>query len=100
MADTATPAAAPTGTGVWAQVNGFLDGAGGAASRLGGIVNTVADGAEDVARGRRAVHEERLDVQERELGMALRLAGFNRGDNKLTILAVAAAAVAVIVLMR
>lgn len=100
MADTPAPISAPAGSGVWGTVNGFLDGAGGAATRLGGIVNTVADGAEDVARGRRAIHEERLDVQERELGMALRLAGFNRGDNKLTIFAVAAAAVAVIVLMR
>jgi hypothetical protein len=99
MAETATAAPAATPNG-WAGVWGFLDGAGGAVSRLGGIVNTVSDGAEDIARGRRAIHEEQQDRQERELGLALRLAGFERGDNKLTIFAVAAAAVAVIVLMR
>lgn len=91
------PAKAPEG---FAKVFGFLDGVGGAAQRVGGIVDIVADGAEDVARGRAAVQNQRLDTQERELGMALRLQGFERGDNKLTILAVAAAAVALIVLMK
>jgi hypothetical protein len=95
MAETA--AATPSG---WAGVWGFLDGVGGAADRLGGIVNTVADGAEDVARGRAAIHEEQQNRQQRDLDMALQLAGFERGDNKLMILAVAVAAVAVIVLMR
>lgn len=91
------PTTAPKGfEKVWA----VFDGIGGAAERVGGIVDVVADGAEDVARGKAAIAKQRLDKQERELGLALRLAGFERGDNKLTILAVAAAAVAVIVLMR
>lgn len=92
------PAKAPTSG--FASVWGFLDGVGGAAQRVGGIVDVVADGAEDVARGRAAVQNQRLDTQERELGLALRLQGFERGDNKLTILAVTAAAVALIVLMK
>lgn len=91
------PTTAPKG---FEKVWGFIDGVGGAAERVGGIVDVVADGAENVARGKAAIANQRLDKQERELGLALRLAGFERGDNKLTILAVAAAAVAVIVLMR
>lgn len=75
----ATTGTAP-GNG-WAKVWGFLDGVGGATSRIGGIVDTVADGAEDVARGRAAISNQRLDVQERELDLALRLSTTERGDN-------------------
>lgn len=93
----AAPVQAP-GAG-WAKVWGFLDGAGGAVDRIGGIVDTVADGAEDVARGRRAIHEEQQDRQQRELDMALQLSGFERGDNRLMIVAFGAAAVALIFLL-
>lgn len=96
---TATPGPAPTARGFEGVWN-FLDGIGGTVDRVGGIVETVADGAEDVARGKAAIINQRQDKQERALGMALRLQGFERGDNKFTILAVAAAAVAVIVLMN
>lgn len=102
MVETATPAplpAAPTPRGFEGVFN-VLDGIGGSVDRIGGIVETVADGAEDVARGKAAISNQRLDRDERELGIALRLAGFERGDNKLTILAVAAAAVALIVIMN
>lgn len=77
-----------------------IDGVGGVANRLAGIVDTAANGAEDIARGKAAISNQRYDAQERELGLALRLAGFNRGDNKLTIVAVAAAAVALILMMK
>lgn len=97
MAETTTTAPAQSG---WGRVNGFLDGLSGATDRIGGIVDTVADGAEDVARGRAAISEQRLDREQRELDMALQLRGFNRGDNRLMIFAVAAGAVALVMLMR
>lgn len=83
----------------WSGVWGFLDGLGGAADRVGGIVNTVADGAEDIARGRGAIADQRLDVQQRELSMALELAGFQRGDNVQLYWAGAAVAAAVVFLL-
>lgn len=82
----------------WASVNGFLDGLGGATDRIGGIVNTVADGAEDVARGRAALHEERQAQRQSELDMTLQLAGFERGDNLKLYWVVGAVAAAVIIL--
>ena len=84
----------------WAKVNGFLDGLGGAVDAVGGIVDTVADGAEDVARGKAAISNQNLDKKQRELDLALQLQGFKRGDNRLMIGAFAAAAVALILLMR
>lgn len=93
----AFPETAPKG---FEKVWNFADGVGGLVERVGGVVDLVADGAEDVARGKAAISNQRLDKQERELGLALRLKGFERGDNKLTIVAVAAAAVALIVLMK
>lgn len=84
----------------WDKVNGFLDGLGGAVGAVGGIVDTGADIAEDVARGKAAISNQNLDKQSREIDLALRMQGFQRGDNKLVILAVAAAAVALIMLSR
>lgn len=105
MAETTTnsdeytfPTTAPTSG--FAKVWGTLDGIGGAAQRVGGIVDIFADGQEDIARGRGAIATQRADQADRDLSTALRLAAFERGDNKLTILAVAAASVAVIMLLR
>lgn len=92
------PTTAPTPQ--FGKVWGFLDGVGGAAQRIGGVVDLVADGAEDVARGRGALDTQRADAADRELSTALRLAAFERGDNKLQIIAIAAAAVAVIMLIK
>lgn len=93
MADAAS--AVPSGwTGVW----GFMDGLGGAVDRLGGIVNTVADGAEDVARGRDAIAAQRDADAQRDLDLALQLAGFDRGDNETQMWVIGAAAVALIVI--
>lgn len=96
-AQTTAQPAAPNET--WGKVWGFFDGLGGVADRVGGIVDTVADGAEDVARGRAAIHEEQQNRQQRDIDMALQLAGFERGDNRLMIVAVGAAAVALIFLL-
>lgn len=82
----------------WGGVWGFFDGLGGTVDRLGGIVNTVADGAEDVARGRAAIADQQADERERELDLALTLAGFERKDNQLQMWVIGAAAVALVVI--
>ncbi|WP_444431219.1 hypothetical protein ACTTAM_20180 (plasmid) [Rhodobacter capsulatus] len=77
----------------------MLDGIGGAAERVGGIADLRPMAPKTWRRAGRGA-EPAADTQERELGMALRLEGFERGDNKLQIVAVAAAAVALILLMK
>lgn len=84
----------------WAAVNGWLGGLSDATDTVGGIVNTVADGAEDVARGKAAIADQQLDKAEREQDIALQLAGFARGDNVQLYYVIGAAAVAVILLMK
>lgn len=91
------PTTAPKG---FAEVWGALDGLGGAAARVGGIVDIAADAREDIARGRAAVATQRADEADRALSTMLRLQAFERGDNKLVIGAVAAAAVALILLIK
>lgn len=93
----ATATARPTG---WAAVNGWLGGLADATETVGGIVDTVADGAEDIARGKAAISNQMLDKQQREQDMALQLAGFARGDNVQLYYVIGAAAVAVILLMK
>lgn len=97
MADETTAPASAPGPG-WEKVFGFIDGVGGVADRVAGIVDTTADAAEDVARGRAAISQQAQARQQADLDMALQLQGFERGDNRLMIFAVGAAAVAVIVL--
>lgn len=93
------PAPAPAPAGFRGAFD-FFDGVAGIAGRVGGIVDTAANAAEDVARGKSAIANQRQDKRDRQLTTALRLKSFDRGDNKIQIFAVAAAAVAVIVLMR
>lgn len=81
-------------------MNGWLGGLSDATDTVGGIVNTVADGAEDIARGKAAIANQQLDKQEREQSMALQLAGFARGDNVQLYYVIGAAAVALILLMK
>lgn len=94
MAETASDT--PSG---WGGVFGFLDGVGGVADRLGGIVDTGADAAEDIARGKAAIADQQLDKDQRELDMALQLAGFDRGDNIQLYWAGAAVAALVLFLL-
>lgn len=101
MADTTqqtAPAAAPA-TG-FEKVLGTINGLNQVASGIGGIVDTTANAAEDIARGKAAMSNQRLDKEDRELSIALRAQAFERGDNKLIIMAVAASAVALILLTR
>lgn len=94
MADTEDTA--PDGfEGAW----GFLDGLGGIAGRLGGIVDTGANAAEDIARGRGAMDDQRLNKSQQELDQLLQLRGFNRTDNVTQMWVIGAAAVAVILLV-
>ena len=83
----------------WGGVWGFMDGISGVATRLGGIVNTVADGAEDVARGRAAIDNQQKDEQQREIDQALEIAGFERKDNVTQMWVIGAAAVALILIL-
>lgn len=95
MADIATPA--PAG---WAGVWGFVDGLGGAADRLGGIIDTAADAAEDVARGRGAIADQQQTKQSRDIDMMLQMRAFRRGDNRVQMLVIAAAAVALVLILK
>lgn len=79
-------------------VFGFLDGLGGVAGRLGGIVDTGADAAEDIARGKGALANQQQDQSQRDLDQLLELRGFNRQDNVTQMWVIGAAAVAVIFL--
>lgn len=81
------------------QVTGVLDAIGRGVESVGGIVSTGADIAEDVARGRNAIHEEQRQQEAHDLQIWLSRKGFERGDNKLTIAAYAAVAVAVVGLL-
>lgn len=81
-------------------VFGFLDGMGGVATRLGGIVDTSANAAEDIARGRAAIEDQQLDRARQELDLTLTLAGFNRKDNQMQMWVIGAAAVALILILR
>lgn len=82
------------------KVLGFLDGVGQVADGVAGIVDTGADMAESVARGRGAISEEQRADEAFDLDQYLSLEEFKRGDNRLKIIAFAAAAVAVIVLFK
>lgn len=83
----------PTG---WDRVTGFFTGVGTVTNQIAGIVDSGANMAEDVARGRGAIADQRLDVEERELSMALDLAQWQRGDNLSLYWVVGAAAVALV----
>lgn len=81
------------------QVTGILDAIGRGAESLGGIVDTGADIAEDVARGRNAIHEEQRRQEAADLDLWLRRSEFQRGDNKLKIGAWALGAVALVAIL-
>lgn len=97
--ETQSTAPAPVQPG-FEKVVGALNGLNQVAGGVAGLIDTGANAAEDIARGKAAVANQRLDVADREMSLALRMQQFQRGDNKLVILAVAASAVALIMLTR
>jgi len=82
-------------------VQGFLTGLAGVANTVGGIVDTGANAAEDIARGKGALADQKLDVKEREQDMWLKQTKVERGDNVVLYWAIAFAAVlGVVVIAR
>lgn len=83
------------------QVTGVVDAVGRTAESVGGIVNTGADIAEDIARGRNAIHEEQRKQEAFDLQQWLSREGFKRGDNRIQMLVIGLGALAlVLVLVR
>ncbi len=81
------------------RVTGFFDGLGRVADSVGGIVDTGADIAEDIARGRLALHEEQRLQEQHDLDLFLRREGFQRGDNRLQIIAFTVAGLALVLIL-
>lgn len=101
------PDPADTGTDNGPQPTGFLDTIGGIFDGVADVVDTVsdisdsgADIAEDVARGRGAIHDEQFDHESGDLNLRLRKNGHERGDNVQLYYVIGIAAVALIFLMR
>lgn len=82
-------------------VQGFLTGLAGVTNTVGGIIDTGANAAEDIARGKGALADQKLDVKEREQDMWLKQTKVERGDNVVLYWAIAFAAVlGVVVIAR
>lgn len=89
-----------------AEQAGFLDGAVSVIGQFGQVVNGVAqitdtgaNIAEDIARGRGALHQEADEHAANELEMFLDREKFLRGDNIRAMQTMGAVAVAVVVLL-
>lgn len=82
-------------------LQGFLTGLAGVTNTVGGILDTSANAAEDIARGKGALADQKLDVKEREQDMWLKQTKVQRGDNVVMYWAIAFAAVlGVVVIAR
>lgn len=65
----------------WAKVQGFFDGLVGVTNSVGSIVDTGANMAEDIARGKSAIATEQFEKREREQNLFLDMLKTERGDN-------------------
>lgn len=65
----------------WAKVQGFFNGLVGVTNSIGSIVDTGANMAEDIARGKSAIATEQFEKQEREQDLFIDLMKAERGDN-------------------
>lgn len=72
--------AGKTATG-WDKINSFFEGLSGVTDQIGGIVDTGANIAEDIARGKAAIADEQLDKEERRQAMFLDKLKVTRQDN-------------------
>lgn len=90
----------------WAGVQGFFNGLAGVTNSVGDIFDTGADIAEDIARGKGALADQRndlaiqkLDKKEREQDIFLKGLKVQRGDNVVLYWAAAFAATLGIILI-
>ena len=60
---------------------GFADGISSVFNSIGRTVGVIADGAEDIARGRAAIDNQMQDRDERDQDLALEMFTTERGDN-------------------
>jgi hypothetical protein len=81
-------------------VLGFFDGVSSLANSVGRTVGTVADTRAAWAGGQAAVDDTILSREEREQGILLTAAGFERGDNVQMYYVVGAVALALVVLYK
>lgn len=87
--------------GAFDGVLGFFDGISSVANSIGRTVGIVADGAEDVARGRDAIDEQQYLAASRNQDLALDMFKTERGDNvQLMWVGGAIAAAALVLLLK
>lgn len=83
----------------WEQAATFFDGVAGVTNSIEGVTGSLADNAENVARGQSAIWDARQTKDERTLDMQLERYKVLRGDNVQLYWAGAAVAGLVILLL-